>query len=70
MFMLTGSGKTHTMLGPNPRKANTPSTNENPAKTSTSTQGNGLMVKAIDEIFRHVEESEKPEAFRVSELYI
>lgn len=52
------------MLGPNPRKAGTPS-NDYPPKTS-STQGNGLMVKAIDEIFRHVEESEKPEAFRVS----
>lgn len=65
---MTGSGKTHTMLGPNPRKANTPSSIENPAKTSSSsTQGNGLMVKAIDEIFRHVEESEKPETFQVSE---
>lgn len=54
------------MLGPNPRKAGTPSGDYPP--NSTSTQGLGLMVKAIDEIFRHVEESEKPELFRVSEL--
>lgn len=58
---LLGSGKTHTMLGPNP-----------PRRTGTGTatpanpQGDGLMVKAIDEIFRHVEDSEKPESFRVS----
>lgn len=49
------------MLGPNP-----------PRRTGTGTatpanpQGDGLMVKAIDEIFRHVEDSEKPESFRVS----
>ena len=59
----TGSGKTHTMLGPNPRKAATP-ISELPPKT-TSNQGDGLMVKAIDEIFLHVEESEKPPAFKV-----
>lgn len=50
------------MLGPNPRRAG--------VGTATPIQGNGLMVKAIDEIFRHVEESEKPEAFRVSEKFI
>lgn len=60
----TGSGKTHTMLGPNPKKAATPSS-ELPPNTS-STQGDGLMVKAIDEIFRHVDESENPEAYKVS----
>lgn len=54
------------MLGPNPRKAGTPS-NEYTSKTAYG-QGDGLMVKAIDEIFRHVEESGKPETFRVSEL--
>lgn len=60
----TGSGKTHTMLGPNPKKAATPSS-EQPPKT-TSKQGDGLMVKAIDEIFRYVDESENPADFKVS----
>lgn len=59
----TGSGKTHTMLGPNPKKAATPSS-ELPPKTSSSA-GNGLMVKAIDEIFQHVDESENPSAYKV-----
>lgn len=65
-------GKTHTMLGPNPRKvATTPtsSTGEFPPKTAItiqtqSTEG-GLMVKAMDEIFRHVEQSDNPDAFKV-----
>lgn len=65
-------GKTHTMLGPNPRKvASTPtsSTAEFPPKTAItiqtqSTEG-GLMVKAMDEIFRHVEQSDNPDAFKV-----
>lgn len=66
----TGSGKTHTMLGPNPKKAATPtaSSSDQPPKTaaaSTSADG-GLMVKAIDEIFRHVDESENPDAYKVS----
>lgn len=60
----TGSGKTHTMLGPNPRKAATPV--DGPPKTSgTAGPGSGLMVKAIDEIFRHVEAAENPAAYRV-----
>lgn len=52
------------MLGPNPRKAGTPSS-ELPPKTAFTSQGDGLMVKAIDEIFRHVEEADKPELFKV-----
>lgn len=63
----TGSGKTHTMLGPNPKKASTPSSSEYPPKTS-SLQGDGLMVKAVDEIFRHVDDSEKPDQYKVSEI--
>lgn len=59
----TGSGKTHTMLGPNPKKAATPSS-EVPPKTST-TQGDGLMVKAIDEIFRCIEESDESTSYKV-----
>lgn len=65
----TGAGKTHTMLGPNPKKAATPSTatpGELPPKTSSAvSQGDGLMVKAIDDIFQHVEKAEKPESFKV-----
>lgn len=65
-------GKTHTMLGPNPRKvASTPtsSTADSPPKTAItiqtqSTEG-GLMVKAMDEIFRHVEQSDNPDSFKV-----
>lgn len=59
------------MLGPNPRKAvgtPTPSSTEFPQKTiittAQSTNG-GLMVKAMDEIFRHVEEAEHPDSFKV-----
>lgn len=65
-------GKTHTMLGPNPRKvAGTPtsSSGDIPPKTAMliqtqSTEG-GLMVKAMDEIFRHVEQADNPESFKV-----
>lgn len=60
----TGSGKTHTMLGPNPRKAATPSS-EGPPKTSSGS-GDGLMVKAIDEIFQHVENAEDSAAYKVN----
>lgn len=65
----TGSGKTHTMLGPNPKKAGTPTQSSDlsssmPPKTTT-TQGDGLMVKAIDEIYRHVENSENSNLYKV-----
>lgn len=65
-------GKTHTMLGPNPRKvASTPASSsaDIPPKTAVSIQAQstdgGLMVKAMDEIFRHVEQAENPESFKV-----
>lgn len=65
-------GKTHTMLGPNPRKvAGTPtsSSGDIPPKTAMSIQTQstegGLMVKAMDEIFRHVEQADNPESFKV-----
>lgn len=55
------------MLGPNPRKAATPSTAHPPSTSSGSdSTGDGLMVKAIDDIFRFVESSENPQEFRVS----
>lgn len=58
------------MLGPNPKKAATPSTSTLLTSSSDSitqnTQGDGLMVKAIDDIFKFVEQSENPEEFRVS----
>lgn len=64
----TGSGKTHTMLGPNPKKASTPS-NDNgilpPPKTSSG-HGDGLMVKALDEIFRKVDEAGNPSKYKVN----
>lgn len=58
----TGAGKTHTMLGVNPKKAATPSTEVPPP---TAAEGDGLMVKAIADIYKHVEEAEKPENFKV-----
>lgn len=59
------------MLGPNPKKANTPSTaTSNSSSSSPNEQsishGDGLMVKAIDDIFKFVESSENPQEFRVS----
>lgn len=60
------------MLGPNPRKVvGTPqsSSAELPPKTAISLQTQstegGLMVKAMDEIFRYVEQAENPDAFKV-----
>lgn len=55
------------MLGSNPRKvASTPTS---PPKTAMSIQtqstDGGLMVKAMDEIFRHVEQADNPESFKV-----
>jgi hypothetical protein len=58
------------MLGPNPKKAATPSAaNSFPSSSGSDSPGNtgdGLMVKAIDDIFRHVEAAENPQEFRVS----
>lgn len=65
----TGSGKTHTMLGPNPRKAATPTSSDGPPKTSSGS-GDGLMVKAIDEIFHHVEIADDKAAYKVSIINI
>lgn len=56
------------MLGPNPKKAATPSTHV-PLKSSgepTNNTGDGLMVKAIDEIFNFVKSSENPQQITVS----
>ncbi|CAO1436451.1 unnamed protein product [Diamesa hyperborea] len=76
----TGSGKTHTMLGPNPKKAaTTPSSNfsSTPGSSSStdsniphSTQGDGLMVKAIADIFEFVESAENSQEFKVSISYM
>ena len=57
------------MLGPNPKKAATPSvltTVPTSSSSDSSGTGDGLMVKAIDDIFRFVEASENPKEFRVS----
>lgn len=61
------------MLGPNPRKVvgtPTSTTADFPPKTAisvgqTQSTDGGLMVKAMDEIFRHVEEAENPDSFKV-----
>lgn len=62
------------MLGANPRKvAGTPTSLTSAAeftpKTAISIQAQstdgGLMVKAMDEIFRHVEQADHPESFKV-----
>lgn len=67
------------MLGPNPRRAGmstassiVPSpTTEMPLKTAaTAQQSDGLMVKAIDEIFRHVEINDAPDSFKVNDRVI
>lgn len=60
----TGSGKTHTMLGPNPKKATTPA-NENQNFNALKPH-DGLMLRAVWDIFEFVENSEKPESFTVS----
>lgn len=60
------------MLGPNPKKAATPSTATSNSSSSSNdlniSHGDGLMVKAIDDIFKFVESSENPQEFRVSRL--
>ncbi|XP_055384930.1 kinesin-like protein KIF19 [Condylostylus longicornis] len=62
----TGSGKTHTMLGPNPKKVGTPSTSNG----NIEPDGDGLMVRAIDEIFQHVEQGENSNSYKVSISYL
>lgn len=59
------------MLGPNPRKAVTPSTAYAPMSSGSdsSSTGDGLMVKAIDDIFNYVETAENPQEFRVSSSF-
>lgn len=58
------------MLGPNPKKAATPSTANSTSSSSgsdpTNNSGDGLMVKAIDDIFERISTSENPQEFRVS----
>uniref|UniRef100_A0A1I8M6Z6 Kinesin motor domain-containing protein n=1 Tax=Musca domestica TaxID=7370 RepID=A0A1I8M6Z6_MUSDO len=60
----TGSGKTHTMLGPCRKKGATPT--EADGQTSDS----GLMVRAIEEIFQYIEMSEDPASCKVSISYL
>jgi Kinesin motor domain len=64
----TGSGKTHTMLGPNPKKARTPQGATNSGNV-VKPNSDGLMVKAISEIFNFVEAAENPSAFKVGSLF-
>lgn len=75
VISIAGSGKTHTMLGPNPRRAGmatasstmpSPSSEVPPRTAANTLQTDGLMVKAIDEIFRHVEMNDEPNSFKVN----
>lgn len=59
----TGSGKTHTMLGPNPKKAATPLSESH--QFHSLNPNDGLMLRAIWEIFEFVETSVKPDTFKV-----
>lgn len=60
----TGSGKTHTMLGPNPKKATTPASEHQ--HFNALKPHDGLMLRAVWDIFEFVENAEHPEQFTVS----
>ncbi|XP_068153366.1 kinesin-like protein KIF19 [Drosophila tropicalis] len=71
----TGSGKTHTMLGPVPRKK--PATADRPPATAAScyegdvsSQDTGLMVRAIEDIFEHIESASPDNSCKVSISYL
>ncbi|ALC45555.1 Kif19A [Drosophila busckii] len=66
----TGSGKTHTMLGPVQRKK--PATAERMVVTASdvSSQDIGLMVRAIEDIFAHIEAAGPDSASKVSISYL
>ena len=55
----TGSGKTHTMLGPSRKKGSS-------AEIDATGSDSGLMVRAIEEIFQHIEMAEEPNSCKVS----
>lgn len=57
----TGSGKTHTMLGPNPKRSTT---------TDNQSPSVGLMLQAIESIFKYVESSDDSKSFRVSFYFL
>lgn len=54
------------MLGPNPKKAATPSSQVPIKSLGNDNNGDGLMVRAIDEIFNFVKSSDNPQNFTVS----
>ena len=58
------------MLGPTPKKmpSTTSNTSNNDSNTPKSSNGDGLMVKAINEIFQTVAASESPEQFKVQNI--
>ncbi|XP_058826212.1 kinesin-like protein KIF19 [Topomyia yanbarensis] len=59
----TESGKTHTMLGQSPKKS---SSSYDEAKT----QEDGLMIKAVADIFKFIESSENPDNFKITMSYL
>ena len=66
----TGSGKTHTMLGPNPKRAAAASDqgDNTTVASAKSQQDSGLMIKAVADIFKFIEAAENPDNFKVSTL--
>uniref|UniRef100_A0A1A9ZK46 Kinesin motor domain-containing protein n=1 Tax=Glossina pallidipes TaxID=7398 RepID=A0A1A9ZK46_GLOPL len=72
----TGSGKTHTMLGPYRKrdsfiaKSNADRAEGNVYETDANGNENGLMVRAIEEIFQHIEMAEEPNMCKVSISYL
>ncbi|XP_065072856.1 kinesin-like protein KIF19 isoform X2 [Ochlerotatus camptorhynchus] len=67
----TGSGKTHTMLGPNPKRAAAASDQgDTTVASAKSQQDSGLMIKAVADIFKFIEESENPDHFKISLSYL
>lgn len=70
----TGSGKTHTMLGPCKRKTNGNNNNQHAVEGLTGDYEtypsnaieDGLMVRAIQDIFRHTEENVEITSYKVN----
>nr|XP_029709616.1 kinesin-like protein KIF19 isoform X2 [Aedes albopictus] len=68
----TGSGKTHTMLGPNPKRAAAASDqgDNTTVASAKSQQDSGLMIKAVADIFKFIEAAENPDNFKISLSYL
>lgn len=69
----TGSGKTHTMLGPCRKRTTTsdhqPATSSGYDMHDSNNNESGLMVRAIEEIFQHIEMAEEASSCKVINLF-